>query len=89
MINAVIPILFVYGQYTGNENLKDRAISFLEKLPPEKNNIIKSWEQLNIEVSSGFYSQALLEQKNAYCDKLRCLNCGIGIEIFKNQLSNS
>jgi hypothetical protein len=86
LINAVVPILFVYGKNTGKENLKDRAISFLEELAPEKNNIIKSWKQLGIDVSSSFDSQALLEQKSAYCEQVRCLKCGIGIEIFKNQL---
>ncbi len=87
LINAVIPMLFVYGKNTDNENLKDRAISFLEKLAPEKNNIIKSWMQLGIDVDSSFDSQALLEQKNVYCDQIKCLKCGIGIEIFKNQLT--
>ncbi|NJO90982.1 MAG: DUF2851 family protein [Chloroflexia bacterium] len=86
LINAVIPMLFVYGKHTENENLKDRAIQFLEKLAPENNNIIKSWKRLGISVSSSFDSQALLEQKSAYCDKVKCLKCGIGIEIFKNQL---
>ncbi len=89
LINAVIPMLFVYGKHTDDENLKDKAISFLEMLAPEKNNIIKSWKRLGIDVSSSFYSQALLEQKSSYCEKVKCLKCGIGIEIFKNQLAKN
>jgi hypothetical protein len=36
LINAAVPMIFVYGKYTGDERLKDKAISYLEKLAPEK-----------------------------------------------------
>ena len=86
LVNTVIPILFVYGKEQGNEEIKERAIHYLEELKPEKNKIIDKWVQLGVKVSSSFYSQALIEQKNAYCDTVKCLNCGIGIEILKNQI---
>lgn len=85
LINTVIPLLFVYGKYTDNEEIKERSISFLEKIKPEKNSITRGWQNNGIEVSSGFYSQALTEQKNNYCTTVQCLKCGIGIEIFKKQ----
>jgi len=89
LINTVIPILFVYGKHIGDNGINDKAIHFLEELKPEKNKIIREWKRLKIEVSSGFYSQALLEQKNSYCNLVKCLKCGIGIEILKKQISKN
>ena len=89
IINTVIPILFVYGKQIGDIDVRDKAIYFLEELKPESNKIIKEWKRLGIDVPSSFYSQALLEQKNAYCNFVKCLKCGIGIEIFKKQLLKS
>ena len=31
-------------------------------------------------------TQALIHQKSHYCDKVKCLDCGIGIEIIKKQV---
>jgi hypothetical protein len=33
--------------------------------------------------SSAFETQALLQLKNEYCSKSRCLECNIGIELMK------
>ncbi len=83
MINALIPCLFAYGQYSDNEDIKEKAMGFLEDIKPEKNKIISEWNSLGINAKSSFYTQALLEQKKSYCDKIRCLKCGIGVEILK------
>jgi hypothetical protein len=89
LINTVIPIIFVYGESTNNESLKERAINFLENIIPERNNIIDKWKDLGVKIPSAFYSQALLNQKKEYCTHGRCLECGIGIEILKNQFYHS
>lgn len=85
LINSVIPMLFNYGQYTDNEEIKDKAIRFLENIKPEKNSIINQWTKIGIKSKSSFETQALLEQKKSYCDVNKCLKCGIGIEILKKQ----
>ncbi|MBN2774085.1 MAG: DUF2851 family protein, partial [Prolixibacteraceae bacterium] len=78
IINVVVPFLFVYGESQLRNELKDRALDFLEKLPPEKNSVIESWEKLGINVRSAFETQALLQLKNFHCDQKKCLNCQIG-----------
>ena len=83
IINVVIPFLFVFGETHNKNYLKNRALDFLEKLPPEKNSIVNGWEKLGIECRSAFESQALLQLKNLYCDKKKCLNCQIGVKLVK------
>ncbi len=84
IINVVIPFLFVYGEKQNKDYLKNRALEFLELLSPENNSIINNWRKLGIEVRSAFESQALLQLKNSYCDKKKCLNCQIGVKLVKN-----
>jgi hypothetical protein len=83
IINAVVPIIFLYGKIHQNEELKSRALNLLEKLPPEKNATISKWQSIGILVKDAFSSQALLNLKQNYCDKKRCLDCRIGNELLK------
>jgi len=84
IINVVISFLFVYGEKQNKEFLKNRALDLLEQLPPENNSIICKWKELGIKVRSAFESQALLQLKNNYCEKKKCLNCQIGVKLVKN-----
>lgn len=84
MINTVIPILFAYGLYTGENNYKDRAIQWLLELPAEQNRICSSWEAMGIQNQHALDSQALLELTNHYCHEKRCLDCMVGNRIMKN-----
>ncbi len=85
IINVVIPFLFVYGEKQNKSYLKNRALEFLEQLPPEKNSIITKWKKLGIHTRSAFDTQALLQLKNLYCEKKKCLNCQIGVKLVKSK----
>lgn len=89
MINTIIPFLFLYGEKRNNEELKERAVEFLEKLPAENNSIIKSWRCLNINAENAADSQALLQLKNNYCNKKECLSCQIGNSIIRNKIDEA
>ncbi|MBI5914698.1 MAG: DUF2851 family protein [Bacteroidetes bacterium] len=82
-INTIVPFLFLYGKMRGEEAFKDKALHLLEALPPEKNTIIAGWERLGVEAKSAYYTQALLQLKNVYCDRKRCLECAVGAAILK------
>ncbi|MBC7884370.1 MAG: DUF2851 family protein [Saprospiraceae bacterium] len=82
LINAIAPVLFAYGKLMADESYIYKAISILEYLPSEKNNIISLWNELEIESTSAFDSQALIQLKSSYCDKFRCLYCNIGNDIM-------
>jgi hypothetical protein len=83
VINTIVPFLFVYGTYKENEIYRERALSYLQKIPPEKNKIIKQWKKIGITAENAYYSQALLQLKNNYCRYKKCLSCEIGNKIIK------
>ena len=84
IINTVSPVLFAYGNYHGENRYKEMSIQWLEETVAEKNVISSGFQKLGIKNKTAFDSQALVEQKNEYCNKSRCLECSIGIELIKN-----
>ena len=84
IINVIVPFLFVYGEKQNQHHLKNRALEFLEELPPENNSIIEKWKNLGVSARSAFETQALLQLKNIHCSKKKCLNCPIGNKLVKN-----
>jgi hypothetical protein len=91
LINAVVPVIFAYGQFRDSSEIRERAVSFLEEINPEENSIIEEWRSSGIESDSAFISQALIQLRNCYCKKRKCLECRIGGKLislgksFKNQ----
>jgi len=83
IINSIVPILFVYGKEIGSQLYVDRALSFLEKLKPESNSVIKSWRESGLVVNSAYQSQSLLHLKSEYCENYRCLECELGNRILR------
>ncbi|MCS6935218.1 MAG: DUF2851 family protein [Chitinophagales bacterium] len=83
-INAVAPVLFAYGKYKGDEDICDRAVQLLQGCKPENNRFIRQWEEAGIHVSNASDTQGLLQLRQNYCNKLKCLQCGIGIQILKS-----
>lgn len=82
LINAVVPLLFLYGKERANEDYIDKSLSLLSTLPSESNTIIKNWKTLGLEVTSAFDTQALIHLKTRYCTKSLCLQCAIGHHIM-------
>jgi hypothetical protein len=82
LINSVIPLLFVYGQCRDSQEICEKALSFLEDIAPEQNIITSEWESAGIIAESAFYSQALIQLRNEYCKKRKCLDCRIGNKII-------
>ena len=82
IINAVIPVLFVYGKYRDRQDLCERAITILENITAEDNKILKEWESSGLVAESAFYSQALIQLRNEYCKRRRCLDCRIGSKLI-------
>jgi len=77
LINTIIPLKFAYNKHTGKENQED-ILELITKLSPEKNSIIQKYDSLKPKSASAMQSQALLQLKNEYCSKYKCLNCGVG-----------
>ncbi|MFI5130242.1 MAG: DUF2851 family protein [Chitinophagales bacterium] len=84
MINTVVPVLFAYGNYHGDQKCKDRALKWLEEILAESNSITNGFHHIGTEIKNAYDSQALIELKNEYCDRRRCLECGVGNAILKD-----
>jgi hypothetical protein len=84
IINTVAPVLFAYGNYHNESRYRDKAFQCLEEIAAEKNLITKGFKQLSIENKNAWDSQALIELKNEYCNKKRCLECRAGNAILKS-----
>jgi hypothetical protein len=82
IINAVIPLLFIYGKMTANEDLKNRALAWLNDIPAERNRIVNLWDNYGIKPISAFYSQGILQLNNMYCNRKHCLSCSIGMQVI-------
>jgi hypothetical protein len=82
LINAVTPVIFTYGRVRENHELRERALCFLEEVPPETNSIITEWENAGVTADSALSTQALIQLRNEYCRKRRCLDCRIGAKLI-------
>lgn len=84
VMNTIVPIQFAYAKSQGQDNIEN-AIQLLENIAPEQNSIIQKFQDFGIAAKNAFDTQALLQLKNEYCNKSKCLECAIGIELLKNQ----
>ena len=82
LINTILPLKFVYLQYKKQLN-EESLVALIQQIPSEKNAIIAMFSELHIKSRNALESQALIELKNNYCTKKRCLHCAIGNELLK------
>ncbi|WP_310594775.1 DUF2851 family protein [Flavobacterium sp.] len=84
IINTILPIQFAYSQSLGEENSED-LIQLLVAISPEKNSIIDKFKSFGITSKNAFETQSLLQLKKEYCNKSKCLECAIGVELLQNK----
>lgn len=81
IINAILPLK--YWLDLQKEDINDDIIEFYKSLKPEKNNVIDHWKNLGIKSNNTLESQSLLYHYKNSCNHKKCLNCGIGLKILK------
>lgn len=77
IINAVVPVLFSYGIYHDNDELKEKSLGLLNEMEPEDNVIIRKFGSLGVNARNAQQTQALLHLYNFYCRKRKCLKCRV------------
>lgn len=85
IINTVVPLKFSYAKYQG-KSIDNELIAIIGGVALEKNNIIKGFSNLKPIFKSAFQSQALLELKNEYCSKNKCLQCAVGSALLNRNM---
>jgi hypothetical protein len=83
IINTIVPIQFAFAKSLGKENIEE-GIVLLESIKAEQNSTIQKFQTIGIVAESAFASQSLLQLRNEYCSKSRCLECDVGIELLKD-----
>jgi len=85
IINTIIPLQFAYAKSQGKE-ISEKLIALLNQVQPETNAIIDKFSYFGLKAQNAFETQALLQLKNEYCNKSRCLECAIGMELLKSEV---
>ncbi|MFC0605949.1 DUF2851 family protein [Winogradskyella pulchriflava] len=77
IINTIIPIQFSYARSLGKP-VEDHVFNFIKQVNLEKNSIVSKFFELKSLDNNALNSQALLQLKQNYCSKNKCLQCAIG-----------
>jgi hypothetical protein len=83
LINTIIPLQFVYLNHIGKFD-EEIFLQLIQQIKPEKNGVITKFNSLNIETKNALKTQALLQLKNEYCSKNKCLQCAVGNKLLVN-----
>ncbi|MDE5585686.1 MAG: DUF2851 family protein [Muribaculaceae bacterium] len=88
LINVAAPILYAYALLHCDHEMKEAAMSLLTGLPPERNAIVRGWQQLGIHAKDAATSQALIHLRKEYCDRHECLRCRFGHRILSREIAS-
>ncbi|WP_282040610.1 DUF2851 family protein [Winogradskyella flava] len=81
LINTVIPLKFCYAKAQGR-TIDDELLELIKQIKIENNSIVKKFLDLKAMQKTSLTSQALLQLKEEYCDKNKCLQCAIGNQLI-------
>ncbi|MDX2247422.1 MAG: DUF2851 family protein [Bacteroidia bacterium] len=83
MINAVLPLAWLYHRAHGRDNLSEMIADIFTRLTPENNRITRVFTTLGLHNQNALHSQGMIQLKKHYCDEKRCLECNIGHQLLK------
>ena len=81
LINAVIPLLFVYGRSRGLSEYSERALSLLSQIKSEQNSIISEWAVVGIKAESALVHRHLYSSGINIAEKDAASIAGSGISL--------
>ena len=85
LINAVVPTLFAYGSHEKQPEYQYRATRLLERVPPERNQIVATFARAGIPARDAGDTQALVQLRREYCEKRKCLYCRFGHQLLQKK----
>jgi hypothetical protein len=77
IINTIVPIKFAYNKFNRQSSHED-VIAIMQNIPMEHNSIVDKFHTLYTFGKTALESQALIQLKQNYCSKNKCLQCAIG-----------
>jgi len=83
IINTVVPLMFCHAKFSGKLDA-EKLFKLIRRIEVEKNSIISKFNQIRkATAKNAMDSQALIHLKKNYCDKNRCLQCGLGAKLLQ------
>lgn len=77
IINTIIPLKFSYAKAQG-QTIDDDLFILVKQIKIENNSIVNKFLDLKSIDKNALSSQALLQLKQDYCNKNKCLQCAVG-----------
>lgn len=87
IINAIVPILYIYGKHRNDTDTCNKAEEFLHLLKSEENSIIKKWLDRGITANCAADSQAILQLEKRYCRMCNCTECRFAYHYIKERIA--
>ena len=88
IINAVIPLLYIYGKHRGDTAACDKAEELLHQLKSEENSIVRKWKDKGIAIECAADSQAILQLDRRYCRLHNCTRCRFAYYYLKDRIAS-
>lgn len=82
VLNTIVPIQFAYAKSQGKE-ISESLLHLIREIDAEKNVIMEKFSGFGIKPINAFETQSLLQLKNEYCNRGKCLQCVVGIQLLK------
>ena len=82
-INMVAPLHFALAEKRWDEDYKEQVAAYLSTVTPECNKVIRGWSAEGLVPQSALESQGMLHLYRHSCQKKKCLECPIGMEVMK------
>lgn len=83
LINAVLPVAYLYNHTAGKTEIAEKVLSYYDELPPEKNHIIALFGRNGFSAHTAADSQRMLELYTHFCEPFRCLECPLAPSIVE------
>ena len=87
IINAVVPILYIYGKHRNDSRLCEKAEELLYLLKSEENSIVRKWKEKGLVIECAADSQAILQLEKKYCRLRKCTDCRFAWYYIKEKLA--
>ena len=77
IINTILPLKFCYAKSQG-KSVEDQLFKLVKEIKQESNSIVNKFMELKSLEKNALTSQALIQLKQQYCNKNKCLQCAVG-----------
>ncbi|NND53016.1 MAG: DUF2851 family protein [Flavobacteriaceae bacterium] len=85
IINAIMPLKFSYERSLG-KTFNSELLTLIKSIDYELNTTTRKFYQMKKISKTAMHSQALLQLKNEYCNKNKCLQCAIGNALLNRNM---